>query len=210
MGQYKSDILETRVDSREYEILTYAIKQIKNVEGLSCEIGVREGGSSYMIMKTLLENNDKKIHIGIDPFGNIDYSHWENKVGKCDYTNSMKQKTLQELYQWCNQHNQEFLFFPLEDTEFFKRYPDGVPVYEQNKYIVDKYASVFFDGPHTTVLIKEEIEFFKSRTPVGGVWIFDDIEQYPHMRNVDSLIRNLGFKQLQKGTKKISYQRTSL
>jgi hypothetical protein len=207
MSNFKSDVLETRIDSREYSILTDAIKLIKDVDGLSCEIGVREGGSSYMIMKTLLENGDRRIHIGIDPFGNIEYSHWENRVDRCDYTNTMKQRTLKELYDWCFQHSAEFLFFPLEDTEFFNKYGDGIPVYNEKKYIINKYAAVFFDGPHTTKLIKDEIEFFKTRTAIGGVWIFDDIEQYPHMRNIDFYIKSLGFKQLQKGTKKISYQK---
>jgi hypothetical protein len=40
-------------DSGEYEILTNAAKAVKNVNGLTCEIGVREGGSTKIILETL-------------------------------------------------------------------------------------------------------------------------------------------------------------
>jgi len=35
-----------KTDSREYHILTNAIDKIQNVDGFTCEIGVREGGST--------------------------------------------------------------------------------------------------------------------------------------------------------------------
>jgi isopropylmalate/homocitrate/citramalate synthase len=34
-----------------------------------------------------------------------------------------------------------------KDTEFFKRYCDGIPIYDEYKRIVNKYAMVFLDGP---------------------------------------------------------------
>ena len=40
-------------DSSEYNILVNAVKQICNVDGMTCEIGVREGGSSKLILDTL-------------------------------------------------------------------------------------------------------------------------------------------------------------
>ena len=57
--------LKNRVDSVEYEILINATRQIAHLSGLTCEIGVREGGSSYMIMNALLtENKDYRgVHI---------------------------------------------------------------------------------------------------------------------------------------------------
>jgi len=192
-------------DSREYHILENAIVKIRKVDGLTCEIGVREGGGSRVIMETLRKSGQSKIHIAIDPFGNIDYEHWENKKEKLDYTNHMKNRMLKNLYTYCSETNAECLFFPLEDTEFFERYGDGVPVYNEYKKIINQYALVFLDGPHTTALVKNEFDFFRNKIPVGGFIIFDDIDQYPHMDTLDSYILENGFKMVEKGSCKISY-----
>lgn len=192
-------------DSSEYDILVDAVNKIKNIYGLTCELGVREGGSSKIILDTLRDSNQNKIHIAIDPFGNIDYEHWENKKGKLDYTNKMKNNMLKNLYTYCSLHKMECLYFPLEDTEFFKRFTDGIPVYNNNKQIINEYSLVFFDGPHTTKIVKEEFDFFHSRISKGGVIVFDDINQYPHMENLDSYIKSKGFEILRKGNIKISY-----
>jgi hypothetical protein len=192
-------------DSREYNILINAVNKIQNVDGFTCEIGVREGGSTQMILNTLKNTQQNKIHIAVDPFGNIDYEHWENRKEKLDYTNKMKNNMLKNLYTFCSENNMECLYFPLEDTEFFNRYSDGVPIYNENKYILNKYSLVFLDGPHTTKLVKDEFDFFYSKIPSGGVIVFDDIDQYPHMTNLDSYIRDKGFNILEKGICKISY-----
>ena len=42
-----------KTDSKEYHILINAVSKIKNVDGFTCEIGVREGGSTEMILNTL-------------------------------------------------------------------------------------------------------------------------------------------------------------
>tara|TARA_B110000037_G_C16812902_1_gene380436 strand:+ start:350 stop:628 length:279 start_codon:yes stop_codon:yes gene_type:complete len=68
-----------KTDSTEYDILTDAVTKIKNIAGLTCEIGVREGGSTELILNTLKNTKQNKIHIAIDPFGNIDYEHFEKK-----------------------------------------------------------------------------------------------------------------------------------
>lgn len=192
-------------DSREYHILENAVVKIKDVDGFTCEIGVREGGGTHIIMKTLRRTNQSKIHIAIDPFGNIDYEHWENKKEKLDYTNYMKNNMLKNLYTYCSETNMECLFFPLEDNEFFAKYKDGVPVYNEYKQVINTYALVFLDGPHTTALVKNEFDFFNHKIPVGGVIIFDDIDQYPHMEKLDGYIQENNFKLLEKGDCKISY-----
>jgi hypothetical protein len=192
-------------DSKDYHVLVNAVKKIKNVNGLTCEIGVREGGSTKLILDTLRNTNQNKIHIAIDPFGNIEYEHWENKKEKLDYTNSMKIKMLKNLYTYCDDHNVDVLFFPLEDTEFFKRYKDGVPIYNEYKSIINEYALVFLDGPHTTELVKNEFDFFKDKIPKGGIIVFDDIEQYPHMDNLDDYIKEYNFEIVEKTNYKISY-----
>jgi hypothetical protein len=194
-----------QTDSREYGILERAVRQVVNVQGLTCEIGVREGGGTKKILDTLLSTNQNKIHIAIDPFGNIEYQHWETEKVRLDYTNAMKNNMLKNLYSYCSEKNMEVLFFPMEDTEFFARYATGVPVYNGYKRIINTYSLVFLDGPHTTALVKQEFDFFAHRIPVGGMIVFDDIDQYPHMQNLDDYIRSKNFEVVEKGTCKISY-----
>lgn len=210
------DKLDKSVDSREYEILMNACDRIQGVPGFTCEIGMYRGGSSYKMMMNRLvshQTNKSQIfpHISIDPYGNIEYTHWETRKERGrNYTNKIRNSTLKALYSWCADNDYPFLFFNMEDTEFFKRFSDGVPFYDEFKYIINSYALVFFDGPHSTQFIKTEIDFFKDRTPIGGCWVFDDIDQYPHMLATDHYIRSLGFQLMQKGICKISYVRISL
>ncbi len=194
-------------DSSEYNILTEAVGLVKNVNGLTCEIGVREGGSSKLILDKIKETGQNKIHIMIDPFGNVDYRHWETVVQKLDYTNVMKRKMLKNIYAYCEENNMECIFFPLEDTEFFARYKDGVPIYNEYKTIINTYSLVFFDGPHTTDIVKTEFDFFSSKIPSGGMLVFDDINQYPHMQTLDSYIRDKGFTIVSLGKCKVSYKK---
>ncbi len=51
-------------DSSEYSILTNAVDMIKNIEGLTCEIGLREGGSTKIILDSLKIMEYKK-HISL-------------------------------------------------------------------------------------------------------------------------------------------------
>jgi len=211
---YIKNKLFSKTDSNEYDILINAVKLIKSLDGFTCEIGCYKGGSSLLIMKTLLENNDKKTHIGIDPYGDIDYCHWESRIdegGKRNYTDYVKNRMLSNLYKWCHNNDMEFKFFNLEDTEYFKRFADGIPVYNRkfnnNKRIIDDYALVFFDGPHSSEIIKNEINFFHKKLLHNGFMVFDDIYQYPHMEVLDEYIKDLGFEIFEKGECKISYRK---
>jgi len=198
----------TTCDSTEYFILENAVRNVKNVSGLTCEIGVREGGSSLLIMKILKETNQNKIHIGIDPFGNINYKCNEYNVVKYDYTNKMKVKMLKNLYDYCFHEDMEFIYFPLEDSDFFEKFKNGLPIYNESKKIVDEYSLVFFDGPHTIEIVKNEFDFFKEKIPFGGMIVFDDLDYYPHMAKLNDYIKNCGFSIFEKGLKKMSYVKT--
>ena len=114
---------------------------------------------------------------------------------------------LRELYKWCDENSMEFLFFPLEDTEFFKRYADGVPIYKDEKKIINTYKLVFFDGPHTFECIKEEISFFEDRMGLGSAMVFDDISQYRHYEKIHPYLSFLGFNEVERGYYKTSYIR---
>lgn len=98
-----------------------------------------------------------------------------------------------------------FYFFNMEDTEFFTRFGDGVPVYNFFKTKITTYSMVHFDGPHDYVSISEEVKFFATRTPQGGTWVFDDIHDYDHTRLEQSDIFPSGFSKLVEEGRKAAY-----
>lgn len=162
-----------------YEVLKRGVQLVKGVSGLTCEIGVREGLGSISIMEACQANDDKRIHIGIDPWGNIEYD--VNGVDRrIDYTNNMKRLALKNLYDWCFINEQEFIAFAMRDLEFFELFANGVPVHEQESSLVNEYAYVFVDGPHNETTVQVTIDFFESRSPIGAVWQFDNTNLYPH------------------------------
>lgn len=217
------------VDSQEYEILCNATREIKGVEGAVVEIGTRRGGSAKLIIDTLVQNNDtNRSMFCIDPYGNITIEctnlnmsiHYPGtKVDgdpsskditsphRFDYNNDMRNRTIPSLYYYAYQAGLNFTFFCLEDTEFIKRYGDGIPVYDQFKKIENKYALVFFDGPHDNPSVKLETDFFLNRSNVGSVFVYDDIWMYNHDTIENDLFQN-GFEILEKKNIKASYVRT--
>ena len=174
-------------DSSEYEILHEAALRVgKDVPGAVVEIGSRRGGSAKIIIDAFSHaGNSNRPMFCIDPYGNIDLEitninaslHYQNKYElegdpmskdisfktKFDYTNDMRNRIVPSLYYYAFQHGFNFTFFCLEDTEFFKRYSDGVPIYENEKRMVNEYAFVFFDGPHTNEPVLREAKFFTQR-----------------------------------------------
>ena len=181
---------ELPTDSLNYHVVSNAVKAAKDVEGMTCEIGVRRGGGSKFIIDALVEMNKNVPHIGIDPFGNIEYFA-DEKYGviRQDYSNSMKLEMLTNMSLYCLQKNINYVFFNLEDTEFFNRYTDGVPIYNEVKKIWNKYSSVLLDGPHNILALKTEIDFFNQRMDIGATLILDDLELYPHFEEIDPYLQ---------------------
>ena len=217
-------------DSSEYEILNNATLAIKGVEGAIVEIGTRRGGSAKIILDALVASGDSnRSMFCIDPYGNIDYVQTNKSISahnpeisvegdpnsteitkaiKLDYDNDMRNRVIPSLYYYAYQRISNFTFFCLEDTEFFKRYADGVPVYDEEKNLEDKYALIFFDGPHTNDAVKMEVEFFIPRTVIGSVFVFDDCWMYDHDGIVEQkLLFPNGFELLEKGNIKSSYKK---
>jgi len=216
------------VDSQEYEILNNAAANIKGVDGAVVEIGSRRGGSAKIIIDALVAKGDtNRTMVCIDPYGNIDYVQTNRSLSvhnpevkiegdpnsteitkaiKLDYDNNMRNRIIPSLYFYAYQRISNFIFFCLEDSEFFKRYADGVPVYDEVKKIENKYAFVFFDGPHTTEAIEEETKFFISRTNIGTMFVYDDIWMYDH-DNVEKFLLENGFEIFEKKQVKASYVR---
>lgn len=194
-------------DSFNYDVITDGVKRTVGVEGMCCEIGLRRGGGTKHIVDALIETNQQhKPVIAIDPYGNIGYVSTDNDIIRLDYTNQMRDECLLNMYLFAQQQKINFLFFNLEDTEFFERYDDGVPIYNETKQIVNSYSFVHFDGPHAVSALKTEIDFFQKRTPAGAVFVFDDVELYDHPQ-IDKYLIESGWKLLLTSQRKWSYQK---
>ena len=192
-------------DGLDYHILYDAAQEIKGVEGLTCELGTRRGGGSAVIIQACLDNEDKRIHVGVDAFGNIEFpGHYgRGEMMRSDYTNKMKQESLPIIYKFCEEREVEFLFMNLDTEEFFTRYADGIPIYNEYKYIINKYAFVYFDVcPAADGSNKlREADFFQSRAPIGAVFVFDDISLYNHEVVHNKLLNEWGFELIASGWK---------
>tara|TARA_R100000541_G_scaffold44493_1_gene51585 strand:- start:132 stop:707 length:576 start_codon:yes stop_codon:yes gene_type:complete len=186
-------------DSGEYEILHEACRTLDN-NLFTAEIGVRQGAGTKVILDSLKDK--KHWHIGIDPYGNLNYEHYDKQESiTCDYTNSMKLQLIKDI------DHENFTLFPMEDDEFMKRFHDGVPIYREKKQIINTYDLVHFDGPHKTADVIKEAIFFGERSKPGTVFVFDD---YKHF-NMDSVLRiivnEFNFMLLKKGEHKVSLKR---
>lgn len=181
--------LEIDSPPETYEVMRKYAMTLKDVSGLSCEIGLRRGGGTKTIIDAFLENNDKRVHICMDPYGNIIYN---DIVGphRSDYTDDMKNETLAELYRYAFDNRVNILFFNIEDSEFYRRFCDGVPVYNEEKQYINSYCFVHVDGQHDVDSVKLAADFFVPRISVGGIIIFDNTDHYNHNPIHDYMLRN--------------------
>ena len=187
-------------DSVEYEIIKEACQSLTNNKLLTCEIGVRQGQGSKIILDELVFKDH--WHIGIDPYGNLNYEHYDNSGAyTCDYTNDMKLQLIKDL------DYKNFTLFPMGDDEFMKRFHDGVPIYRNEKEIINKYDLVHFDGPHKTYDVIKEAMFFAERSHAGTVFIFDDYPKYDMDLILKIIVNEFGFMLLKQGKNKISLKR---
>lgn len=194
-------------DGHDYYILYEASVEASKliVEGLACEIGIRKGGGAEAIIQGFLDNNRKVNYIGIDPYGNIPYTVSENNIVKYDYTNQMYLLCMKNLYEWCHQNDYPIQHFKMTDERFFNLFQNGIWIYDNEEKLINNYILVYFDGPHCFNIINKEVDFFITRTPVGGVWVFDNINgYYDHSKIVQ---RMLDFQLISKSHHKASYKR---
>jgi len=184
-------------DSKEYEILIEACKSLKSDNVFTVEIGVRMGLGSKLILENL--KHKKHWHLGIDPYGNIPYQHFDNKPTiVCNYTNSMKVDLLRDL------NFENFTLYQLGDDEFMKRFSDGVPIYREKKEIISTYDLVHFDGPHKTKDVIKEAIFFGERSKVGSIFVFDDYPYYDIDAVLKIVVNEFSFDLLKQGKSKLS------
>lgn len=193
-------------DSGDYHLLTLGVQLSREVEGMTCEIGLRRGGGSKHIIDAIAKHCPGKVHIAIDPYGSIAYEHKEKHFVRLDYTNDMLAECMANVFPYAQSKRVQFIFFNLEDTEFFKRYADGVPIYDIQKRIEEKYSFVHFDGPHAVEPLLAEIDFFCSRIRKGSCFAFDDVVDYYDHDEVERNLFQRGFKLIEKTHQKALYR----
>lgn len=195
-------------DSGEYEMLTKAVELSKDVDGLCVELGLRLGMGTKTIIDAIAEYCPHKVAMAIDPYGSIIYEHREGQFCRLDYTEQMKNTCLGNMYPYATDKKVKFRFWELEDTEFFKRFKDGVPIYDLEKKIVNQYAMAHLDAPHGGEAIIAEIDFFKDRMDSGACIVIDDISpDFVDLEPVEKYLFHWGFELIDKGNKKALYQK---
>ena len=187
-------------DSTEYEILKEACESLEDNNLFTIEIGVRQGAGTKIILDTLKDKNH--WYLGVDPYGNLNYEHYDDSGAyTCDYTNSMKLQLIKDI------DYENFTLFPMGDDEFMKRFHDGVPIYRNEKEVINKYDLVHFDGPHKTIDVLKEVLFFAERSKPGTVFIFDDYPKYNMDLILKVIVNDYGFMVLKQGKNKIALKR---
>ena len=187
-------------DSTEYEILKEACESLEDNNLFTIEIGVRQGAGTKIILDTLKDKNH--WHLGVDPYGNLNYEHYDDSGAyTCDYTNSMKLQLIKDI------DYENFTLFPMGDDEFMKRFHDGVPIYRNEKEVINKYDLVHFDRPHKTIDVLKEVLFFAERSKPGTVFVFDDYPKYNMDLILKVIVNDYGFMLLKQGKNKIALKR---
>lgn len=196
-------------DSADYHLLTKGIELSKDVPGMTCEIGLRQGGGTKFIIDAIAQYCPGKTHIAIDPYGSILYELKENHFVRLDYTNEMRDECLKNVYAYCQEKKVNFLFFNLTDLDFFERYQHGIPIYDIERRVEKKYSFVFFDGPHSLLAIMFELLFFMDRITKGACFVFDDVsttDVYYDHKVIHSYLLSIGFSLIVNTDKKALYQ----
>ena len=193
-------------DSSEYHLITKHIGKL-NIDRatLTCEIGLREGLGSKIIMDAVREHKPNLYkHIAIDPYNNLSYEHYDNEGSVvAGYTEEMKQKTVSYLYQ----NYPEFDFYHMTDDYYFKTMGDGHQLgLFNNMMLFGLYKVVHFDGPHTTDAVIQELNFFIPRSETKALFIIDDYKDL-RMGIVDMLLLTYNFKVVEEGENKNIYQK---
>jgi hypothetical protein len=186
-----------RGDSKDYNLLENWVKGLKinSKDVLTCEIGVREGLGSKIIMDTIKAQGPVNYrHIGIDPYGNLEYQHYDNSPAyTADYTNDMRLQLEKDLSDY-----KEFKLFHMTDKEFMRRYPEYGP-----------FNLVHFDGPHMTRAVADEAMFFAQRSLINTRFIFDDFKTY-QMPVIQHICSWYGFEEIDRGDNKICLEKKTV
>jgi|688.fasta_scaffold00051_82 hypothetical protein len=199
--------IELGTDSGDYELLREAVQLAPNGYYLATEIGVREGGSTQMIMEELAAKKFRGMLTLIDHYGGMPQWHSDTECVVLDYTNEMRNRAMSSIYQLANHHKINFQFFNLADDDFFAFFPDGVPIYSGGvRMLVNEYCFAHLDGPHRVELVEKEAAFFAPRMVRGGVIVTDDIQLF-NFKQFTKFAKTIGLELVKKGGLKAVFQK---
>jgi len=188
-------------DSSEYDLLEKWTKDFDCQGYKTCEIGVREGLGSKIIMDNVVNNY---IHVGVDPYGDLKYQHVDNQE-ECTweglekgvaptYPDTMRDTLLKDMMPYRQQG--KFTLCNMTDTDFM----------EVSKHKESKFAFVHFDGPHTTRAVSTEAIWFANHSAPITRFVFDDWQNY-NMALIARLLEYYDFKVKESGKNKCLLQK---
>lgn len=191
-------------DGTEYQLLTEAAR-LTTVPGLICEVGCRLGGGIQAIIDGL---QSTRVIVSIDPYGDIAYQYSDSHplLYNCGYSRSMLVEAMTTIPPVCHAKGHLWLPFIMEDYEFFRRFPDGVPLYEAEKFKCNDYALVHLDGPHRTDFVAAETAFFVPRVPAGGAIAYDNWSYFDNA-TIEQQLLGAGFGVEARGAEKVVWRR---
>ena len=185
-----------RGDSSDYDLLEKWSKNFDCQGYKTCEIGVREGLSSKIIMDNVKNNY---IHVGVDPYGDRVYQHCDDQADRTwigyekgvapTYPDSMRDTLLYDMMPYRKQG--KFTLCNMTDTEFMN----------ESKHKDSKFAFVHFDGPHMTKDVLTEAIWFTNRCAPHTRFVFDDHNTY-EMSLIAHALTFFGFKTVEMGQTK--------
>ena len=179
-----------RGDSKEYKLLAKWAIDFDCQGYKTVEIGVREGLGSKIILESC---TNYFMHIGIDPYANLKYSHYDGGPPiTCDYTNKMRDQLLEDF----KPYKGKFQLANITDCEFM----------EFRAFGESTYAFVHFDGPHRSRDVMTQALWFANRSAPHTRFVFDDYPGYK-MKIIAVALTLFNFKTLEKGAKKICLEK---
>ena len=189
-------------DGKEYELLEKWAKDFDCKGYYSCEIGVRQGYGSKLIMDNVKNNY---MHVGVDPYGELKYQHhdrhftrhWPEYVRgsiSVGYTDEMRDTMLKDMYEYRNQG--KFTLANMTDT-MFMCHPD---------WNEKTYAFVYLDGPHMTKDVITEAVWFANRSAPHTRIVIDDTDKM-ETSVVAHVLTYFDFKTIEMGDTKICLEK---
>jgi len=183
-----------RGDSSDYELLEKWTKDFDCQGYKSCEIGVRKGLGSKIIMDNVINNY---IHVGVDPYANLKYQHYDRSYTRYldeklrgeivrNYDDQMRDTMLKDFLPYRNEG--KFTLANMTDKNFMI----------DPKHANSTYAFVHFDGPHMTKDVLTEAIWFANRSAPHTRFVFDDTERF-EMSVVAYALTFFDFKTIEMG-----------
>ena len=172
-----------RGDSTDYDLLDKWSKDFDCQGYKTCEIGVREGLGSKIIMDNVRNNY---IHVGVDPYGDLVYQHCDDQPNRQwighepgvapTYPDSMRDQMLYDFKSYRNEG--KFTLCNMTDTKFMN----------DTEHKNSIFAFVHFDGPHMTRDVITEAVWFANRSAPHTRFVFDDHNEYAMSVIANSLL----------------------